>query len=166
MLFVGGIVVPGGGLALGYEDMSRFAFGVSAAMAPLIAGLMLLRAVIGAPLAAGLRPTWFILLVPPTLIYAHGSVLFRELAFLESLYFLALVLGAALLVYARGFARWPFGVPWWAFTFPLDGLALAAARYAGSHPAPVWTVLCAATLVLATLVVLVVLARSALALRR
>jgi len=166
MLFVGGIVVPGGGLALGYEDMSRFAFGVSAAIAPLIAGLMLLRAVIGAPLPAGLRPTWFILLVPPTLIYAHGSVLFRELAFLESLYFLALVLGAALLVYARGFARWPFGAPWWAFTFPLDGLALAAARYAGSHPAPVWTMLCAATLLMATLAMLLVLLRSVLSLRR
>ena len=34
MLFVGGIVVPGGGLPLGYEEMSRFAFGVSAAIAP------------------------------------------------------------------------------------------------------------------------------------
>ncbi|HEX9184555.1 MAG TPA: hypothetical protein VF876_14965 [Burkholderiales bacterium] len=165
MLFVGGIIVPGGGLALGYEEMSRFAFGVSAAIAPLIAGLILLRAVIGAPLPAGLRPSWFILLVPPTLIYAHGSVLFRELAFLESLYFLALVLGAALLVYARSLARWPFGVPWWAFTFPLDGLALAAARYAGSHPAPVWTALCGATLLLATLAVLLVLTRTALALR-
>jgi tellurite resistance protein len=166
MLFVGGIVVPGGGLALGYEEMSRFAFGLSAAIAPLIAGLILLRAVIGAPLPAGLRPSWFILLVPPTLIYAHGSVLFRELAFLENLYFLALVLGAALLVYARGLVRWPFGVPWWAFTFPLDGLALAAARYAGSHPAPVWTALCAATLLVATLAVLLVLLRAALAQRR
>ena len=166
MLFVGGIVVPGGGLALGYEEMSRFAFGVSASLAPLIAGLILLRAVIGAPLAAGLRPSWFILLVPPTLIYAHGSVLFRELAFLESLYFLALMLGAALIAYARDCLRWPFGASWWAFTFPLDGLALAAARYAGSHPAPVWTALCAATLLLATLAVLAVLVRSALALRR
>jgi tellurite resistance protein len=165
MLFVGGIVVPGGGLALGHEEMSRFAFGVSAAIAPLILGLLLLRAAIGPALPAALRPSWFILLVPPALIYAHGSAMFRELAFLETLYFLGLVLALALLAYARELARWPFGAPWWAFTFPLDAMAYAAARYAGSHQAPVWTLLCGATLLLATLAVVLVLVRSALALR-
>jgi tellurite resistance protein TehA-like permease len=75
------------------------------------------------------------------------------------------VLAAALLVYARGLARWPFGVLWWGITFPLDALAYAAARYAGGHPEPVWTLLCGATLVLAMLAVVLVLVRSALALR-
>ncbi|HET9734939.1 MAG TPA: hypothetical protein VFP62_06680 [Burkholderiales bacterium] len=166
MLFVGGIVVPGGGLALGNEEMSRFAFGVSAAIAPVIVGVALLRAAMLPALPAALRTSWFILLVPPSLIYAHGSALFRELAFLESLYFLGLVLALALLVYARDLARWPFGAPWWAITFPLDALAYAAARHAGSYPAPLWTVLCGATLLLATLAVVLVLVRSALALRR
>jgi tellurite resistance protein len=165
ILFVGGIVVPGAGLALGHEDMSRFAFGVSAAITPLVMGLVLLRAVVGPALPAPLRPTWFILLVPPALVYAHGSVLFREFAFLEGLFYLGLVLAVALLVYARALARSPFGVLWWAITFPLDALAYAAARYAGAHPAPVWTALCGATLVLAMLAVVLVLVRSALALR-
>ena len=165
MLFVGGIVVPGGGLPLGNEEMSRFAFGVSAAIAPLILGLLLLRGAIGPALPAALRPSWFILLVPPALVYAHGSALFPDLAFLEVLFFFGLVLAASLMIYARDLARWPFGVPWWAFTFPLDALAYAAARYAGDHPAPVWTLLCGATLLLATLAVVLVLVRSALALR-
>jgi tellurite resistance protein len=165
ILFIGGIVVPGAGLQLGHDGMSRFAFGVSATVTPLVVGLVLLRALSRPALPAALRPSWFILLVPPALVYAHGSVLFRDFSFLESLYFFSLVLAAALLVYARGLARWPFGAPWWAITFPLDALAYAAARYAGSHPEPVWTVLCGATLMLAMLAVILVLVRSAFALR-
>lgn len=166
ILFIGGIVVPGAGLQLGHEDMSRFAFGLSATVTPLVMGLVLLRALAKPTLPAALRPSWFILLVPPALVYAHGSVLFRDFVFLESLYFFGLVLAAALLVYARELARWPFGVLWWGMTFPLDALAYAAARYAGGHPEPVWKALCGATLALAMLAVVVVLARSALALRR
>ena len=165
VLFIGGIVVPGAGLQLGHEDLSRFVFGVSATITPLVMGLVLLRALVRPALPAALRPSWFILLVPPALVYAHGSVLFRDFAFLESLYFFGLVLAVALLAYARGLARWPFGAPWWAITFPLDALAYAAARYAGGHPEPVWTVLCGATLMLAMLAVMLVLVRSALALR-
>jgi tellurite resistance protein len=129
---------------------------------------VLVRAVVAPPLPATLRPTWFILLVPPTLIYANGIALFRDFVFLENLYPFALVLAAALLAYARESARWPFGVIWWGMTFPLDALAYAAARYAGSHPEPLWRWLCAATLLLAAAVVLLVLARSmrALAARR
>jgi tellurite resistance protein len=166
ILFIGGIVVPSAGLQLGHEDMSRFAFGVSATVTPLVMGLVLLRALAKPTLPAALRPSWFILLVPPALVYAHGGVLFRDFVFLESLYFFGLVLAAALLVYARELARWPFGVLWWGMTFPLDALAYAAARYAGGHPEPVWKALCGATLALAMLAVVVVLVRSALALRR
>ena len=42
----------------------------------------------------------------------NGIALFPGFAPLENLYFLALVLAAALLVYARGLFRWPFGTPW------------------------------------------------------
>jgi len=80
--------------------------------------------------------------------------------FLENLFPFALALAAALLIYARGFARWPFGPAWWAFTFPLDALAYAAARYAQDHPEPLWRGLAGATLLLATFFVLAVLWRT------
>jgi tellurite resistance protein len=107
-----------------------------------------------------LRPSWFILLVPPSLIYANGLALYPEATFLEALYGFAVILAAALLIYARGFARWAFGPPWWAFTFPLDALAYAAVRYAQQHPAPVWRALAAAALLLAAFSVLLVLWRT------
>jgi tellurite resistance protein len=160
IIMVGGIVLPGPGIALGHTEAARFAFGVSAAAAPLLMALLFFRAALGPPLPEALRPTWFVLLVPPSLVYANGVALYPESAFLENLYFASLVLAAGLLVYAGRFWRWPFGAPWWAFTFPLDALAYAAARYAQDHPSPLWQALCAATLLLAALFVLLVLART------
>ncbi len=160
ILLVGGIVVPGPGLALGHAEASRFFFGVSASVAPVLAALLLYRAAVAAPLPEALRPTWFILLVPPSLIYANGLALFPGSQPLESLYFLAVLLAGALLVYARGFLRWPFAPAWWAFTFPLDALAYAALRYAQDHPSPLWRGVAGAALLLATLCVLLVLFRT------
>ena len=156
IILVGGIVVPGPGIALGHVEASRFFFGVSATIAPLLTALLLYRAMVAAPLPEVLRPSWFILLVPPSLIYANGVALFA-FDFLEILYFFGVVLAIALLVYARNFLRWPFAPSWWAFTFPLDALAYAAARYAQSHPSMLWQTVAAAALAVATLFVVVVL---------
>ena len=157
ILFIGGIVVPGGGIALGHFEASRFLFGASAAATPCVMGLVFYRAAVGPALPEALRPSWFILLVPPSLIYAHGLVLYPGLAFLDNLLFFGLVLAAGLAVYARGFARWRFGVPWWAFTFPLDAFAYAAARHAQEHSSQPWRVVAAIALLAATAAVLICL---------
>lgn len=160
IVIVGGIVLPGPGIALGHVEASRFVFGVSAAATPLLMALLLYRAALGPPLPEPLRPSWFILLVPPSLVYANGLALYESMAFLENLYFFGLVLAVALLGYSRSFWRWQFGVPWWAFTFPLDALAYAAARYAQDHPSPLWKALAGAALAFATLFVVLLLWRT------
>src|SRR6266571_1198997 len=68
IIVVGGIVVPGPGITLGHIEASRFLFGVSAGAAPLLVTLLLYRAMVAPPLPEQLRPSWFILLVPPSLI--------------------------------------------------------------------------------------------------
>ena len=166
IILVGGIVAPGPGIALGHADASRFIFGISAAAAPILLALLFYRAIVGAPLPERLRPSWFILLVPPSLIYANGIALYPGTSLLETLYFFGLVLAAALLVVSRNFLSWPFGPPWWAFTFPLDALAYAAARYAQDHPEPLWRAAAAVTLLLAAAFVIVALLKSLAALRR
>ena len=160
IIFGGGFVLPGPGIALGYVEASRFSFGFSALAAGVLMPLLLYRAFAAPPLPAVLRPSWFILLVPASLVYANGLALYPDARFLENLYFFTLVLAAALLVYARAFWRWPFGVPWWAFTFPLDALAYAAARYAQDHPSVLWKAVAGAALLLATAFVVLVLART------
>jgi tellurite resistance protein len=162
IILVGGIVLPGPGIGLGHDEASRFVFGVSTAGAALLMPLLFYRALAGPALAEALRPTWFILLVPPSLIYANGIALYPDAHFLELLYPFALVLALALFAYARSFARWPFGAPWWAFTFPLDALAYAAVRYAQEHPSALWLALAALALALATLFVALVLVRTLL----
>ena len=166
ILFIGGIVVPQGGLPLGHEEISRAMFGLSTAATPFVMGLVFYRAVIGPPLPPAARPTWFIFLVPPSLVYANGLTLFGDLAFLENLFFFGTLFAAALLVYARNFLQWPFGTPWWAFTFPLDAYAFAAARYAQSHPSAVWKGLAGVALLVATMFVIVALAKTLVALVR
>ena len=162
ILLVGGIVVPGPGISLGHAQASHFFFGFSACAALALVPVLLGRAALAGALPEALRPTWFILLVPPSLIYANGIALFN-LEALEALYYAALVLSLALLFYARHALAWPFGPAWWAFTFPLDALAYAAARFAQSHPAePLWRDVAGAALLLATLVVSLVLLRSLL----
>ena len=160
ILLVGGIVVPGPGIGLGHAEASRFFFGVSACAATVLLPLLLARAALAAPLPEALRPTWFILLVPPSLIYANGLALYPDALLLENLFFAGLVLALALAFYARAFWRWPFGPAWWAFTFPLDALAYAATRYAQEHPGALWRNVAALALLLATLAVATVLART------
>lgn len=166
IILVGGIVVPGPGIALGQAEAARVFFGISASVAPLLMALLLYRAAFAPALAEGLRPTWFILLVPPSLIYANGLALYRDFAPLENLFYFDVTLALALFVYARGFARWPFGPPWWAFTFPLDALAYAAVHFAQAHPGALWRTLAGATLLIATLFVSLVLVRSLAAILR
>jgi tellurite resistance protein len=165
VLFVGGIVFPGSGIALGHLGATRVLFAVSALAAVPLYAALLVRAFKGPALLEPLRPTWFILLVPPSLIGAHGVALFPEAAMLAYLYLAALAVLAGLLWYARGLPRWPFSPVWWSLTFPLDALAYAAGRYAQSNPsAPLWRFAAGATLLLATAVVSWVLLRSLIAL--
>jgi tellurite resistance protein len=160
ILIVGGIVVPGPAISLGLAGASKFFFGFSACAAVVLLPLLLARAALAAPLPDALRPTWFILLVPPSLIYANGLALYPEMLFLDNLYFCALVIGLALLVFARRFWRWPFAPSWWAFTFPLVALAYAATRYALEHSGGPWRAIAGVVIVLATLVVSAVLVRT------
>jgi tellurite resistance protein len=165
IVLVGGIVMPFAALPLGHEALGTAMFVASAIAAPFVMGAILYRMAAGPELPPPLRPSLFILLVPPSLIYVNGDTLWPGLP-LEWLYYLALPLAAALFYLARGFRRWPFGAPWWAFTFPLDALAGAASLYARRHPDGPWTAVAACLLLLATLAVIVVLARTLSALAR
>jgi tellurite resistance protein len=159
IVLVGGIVVPGPGIALGHAEASRYFFGISTCACALLLPVLFYRAGAVTPLAEGARPTWFILLVPPSLIYANGAALFAFEPF-EILYFFGTLLAVALFACSRNFLRWPFGPAWWAFTFPLDSFAYAAVRYAQSHPSLLWKSVAGTAIVLATLVVSFVLLKT------
>jgi tellurite resistance protein len=165
ILFVGGIVFPGSGIGLGQLEASRVIFGISALAALFLYALLVYRAIAGPPLPEQLRPSWFILLVPPSLIGAHGFGLFGEPAF-EYLFFPALAVLAGLLAYSLRLLRRQFSAVWWSMTFPLDAFAYAAARYAQNHPLGPWKAIAGFGLALATLAVAAILMRSLFAVPR
>lgn len=165
ILMVGGIVVPVGGLPLGYARPAELLFAASVALAPVVMGLVLWRAASAPPLPAAARPTWFVLLAPPMLLYINGPEVWAPGPWLDAAYLGGMLLALWLLVYARGFWRWPFSFGWWSFTFPLDAVAVASLRYADAHPAPLWRGVAWAALALATGAVLLVAARTLFALR-
>jgi tellurite resistance protein len=165
ILMVGGIVVPVGGLPLGYVEPARWLFAASVTLAPVLMGLSAWRAASPPPLPAAARPTWFVMLAPPMLLYINGPQVWALDAWLDAAYFGGLLLALWLLYTARGFWRWPFSPGWWSFTFPLDAVAVASLRYADAHPAPLWRGVALAALALATGAVLLVGARTAFALR-
>lgn len=165
ILMVGGIVVPVGGLPLGYARAAEWLFAASVALAPILMGLSAWRAASPPPLPAAAKPTWFVLLAPPMLLYINGPQVWAPAAWLDAAYFGGLLLALWLLYAARRFWRWPFSPGWWSFTFPLDAVAVASLRYADAHPAPLWRGVAYAALALATGAVLLVAARTILALR-
>jgi tellurite resistance protein len=168
IMLVGGIVVPSSGIALGHSQISAWCFGFSGVAAPFVVGAVLYRTVFGPPLPDPAKPTTFILLVPPALIYANGLALGATDPgwFMQGLFFSSLVLLCVLLASGAACAKWPFGAPWWAFTFPVDAVAIAALRYAADRPGTAWKYVALVVLALATLIVIAVLVRTVLALRQ
>lgn len=162
IMLIGGIVLPGGGVPLGNMEMSRFCFGVSATLTPFVMALVFYRTIAGAAIPEVQRPTWFIFLVPPSLIYANGYALWGSSMgpMLDALFYCSVLLTVALLMASWTFLVWPFSPAWWAFTFPLDAFATAAAHFARGHAAGPWAKIAGVALFVAVLFVLIALYRS------
>lgn len=166
LTFIGGIVVPLGAITLDMRHAADVSFAVSLVMTPVVLAFIVWRLMVGPPVPDGAKPLAFILIVPPAVIYINYPPMFEEHAGfgLGALYYLAWLLALALAWNARHVRRWPFTPAWWAFTFPLAGLAAASLRHLESHPGPLTTATAAFALVVANLVVAIVLVRALAAL--
>jgi tellurite resistance protein len=128
---VGNVVVPLAGLPLGHGVWSAMQFGIGALLWPVVLALILARRVAHSPLPERILPAWFITIAPPAVI---GTVLAQwqaPLPVVLALWGVALffLLWAAPLV--RRIAGQPFGVAFWAFSFPLAAFTVLTLRVAG-----------------------------------
>jgi tellurite resistance protein len=149
---IGNIVAPITGAPLGHIELSWLLFAVGLIFTLILYPIVVYRLLVHEKLPPPLQPTLFILIVPPAIIALAHLALGGSFGAVEHGMFLA-ALVVALLVAAR--AR-PFaGIPvasFWAYTFPLDALAVAALRYheglgAGFSLALAIVILATATLV-------------------
>lgn len=159
---VGNIVVPLLGGRLGLTDLSWFFFSVGMLFWPPMLAILLYRLIFHDDLPPRLAPTLFILIPPAAIGYLAYVTLTgcNSDPFALILVNGALFLTLTLLVRAPRFLRLPFAVSWWAFTFPLDAMALAALEHGHALGGTVWPITALAVLVVTTLVVGVVLART------
>jgi tellurite resistance protein len=149
------IIVPIAGLQLCHHAISHFMLSIGIFMWLVVFTIIMNRTIFGGEVAHGLRPTWFIFLVPPSIIFiSYMDMKGGELDFFaRSLYSLTIFLTAVLCFVARDFLKWPFSVAWWAFTFPLVAMASATVVYYRYEPGPASLAIAIAAIVLTNLIV-------------
>lgn len=159
---VGNIIVPVLGVKLGQTDVSWFFFSIGMALWLPMLAIILNRVIFHDDLPPRMVPTLFIMVPPPAIGYlAYAGLVGQVDSFATILVNLALFITLTLLAMAPRFARLPFAVSWWAFTFPLDAAALAFIEHGHRNPGN-WLFAIAAPLALglASAVVALVLVRT------
>jgi tellurite resistance protein len=160
---IGNIVAPITGAPLGHLELSWFFFAVGLIFTLILYPVVLYRLLVHETLPPALQPTLFILIVPPAIISLAILALGGGFeGFARGTFLAALVVALLVALQARQFAGLPFAASWWAYTFPLDALAVAALRYheglgAGFSLALASVILGLATLVVGTVFVLTLL---------
>lgn len=143
---VGNILVPIAGVPLGLKELSWFFFSVGVLFWLVLLTIVVYRMIFYQPLPATLVPTLFILIAPP----AAGFVAYVQLTggvdgFARVLFHTALFLLMLLLIQWRRFARLRFAISWWAYSFPLPAMTVAAFGLHASEGRP-WVLTLACTL--------------------
>lgn len=142
---VGNILAPVFGVRMGFLDMSWMMFGVGFFLWLAVQPLLLYRLFAGPALPPPLWPSLVILVAPPAVgALALAALTGQAGGLVMALAGLALLVAAVLVSMAGEIARIPFGMPWWAVTFP--SAAFAIMLMATGFPAWLcWPALLAAT---------------------
>ncbi len=124
---VGNAIVPLAGVPLGYPELSWFFFSIGMVFWLILMVIVFNRIIFHMPLPEKLLPTLFILIAPPAVGFLSYIKLTGELnAFAQLLYNFALFLTILLLSQLPRFARLPFFMSWWAYSFPLAAMSIAS----------------------------------------
>ncbi len=145
---VGNILVPIAGVHHAPADISWPFFSVKIFFWPVLSAIILQRLIFNPVLPERLMPTLFILIAPPAVgLLSWYNLTDKVDAVGRMLYFVALFFTVLLASQLRYFVRLKFFLSWWAYSFPLAAITIA-------------------TMVVLNLVVLGLVARTALAVAR
>lgn len=135
---VGNILVPVGGVPLGYLEISWFFFSVGLMLWLSFFTIVLHRVLFVPAMSQRSMPTLFILLAPPSIgLSAYMAFTGGHAGAMgDILYCLALFIALLLASLIRHAAHGPFFMSWWAMTFPVDGWAGASIGYYSARPSP------------------------------
>jgi tellurite resistance protein len=124
---VGNILVPLAAVDHGLTEVAWFFFSVGLVFWLVLQTIVFNRVIFHHPLPAKLVPTFFILMAPP----AVGFIAYVKLAgavdgFARVLFYTALFTALLLLALYRKFVGIQFFLSWWAYSFPVAALTIAA----------------------------------------
>lgn len=164
---VGNILVPIAGVAHGYAEVSWFFFSVGVVFWLVLMTMVFNRMVFHQPLPGKLLPTLFILVAPPAVGFIAYFRLTGEVdAFARVLYYTGLFLTLMLLTQVNRFARLQFFLSWWAYSFPLAAITVATLVMTQAVGGVWFYGLAVVLLTLLSAVLLMLVVRTALAIRR
>jgi tellurite resistance protein len=123
---VGNILIPVSGMQFAHPEVSWFFFSIGLMFWLILATIVFYRVIFHGSLPARMVPTLFILIAPPAVGFIAYVALTGEVdRFARVLYYTALFLTLLLLTQVRQFARLPFFLSWWAYSFPLAAMTIA-----------------------------------------
>lgn len=164
---VGNILVPIAGIHHASPEISWFFFGLGLFFWPVLTAILFYRLIFHGSLPERFMPTLFIFIAPP----AVGFVSYYNLiggidAFARILYGVALFFTLLLAVQFRHFLRLKFFLSWWAYSFPLAAITIATMIMARETGLVLYFGLGGVLLAILTLVIVILLARTGLAVAR
>jgi len=126
---VGNIIVPISGVHLGFYELSWFFFSIGIVFWGILFTVVFYRLFFHEQLPPKLFPMLFILLAPPTVGFVSYTNLIGGLDnFARILYYIGLFLAILLTINIVKFARLPFFLTSWAYSFPLASLTIATIK--------------------------------------
>lgn len=164
---VGNILVPIGGIAHGYAEVSWFFFSIGVLFWLVLLTIIFYRVIFHPALPEKLVPTFFILIAPP----AVGFISYFKLAggldsFGRFLFYTALFFTILLLSLYRTFMGIRFFLSWWAYSFPVAAFAIASMVMYELQQTGFYLALSGVMLALLTLIIVVLVVKTLAALRR
>lgn len=164
---VGNILVPIAGVQHGFTELSWFFFSIGLVFWLVLLAIIFNRMFFHNPLPGKLLPTLFILIAPPAVGFLSWMQLTGELdAFGRILYYSALFLTLMLFTQAPRFLKLPFALSWWAYSFPMAAITIATLGMYQLLGSPFFKWLGAALLVVLVVLIIGLLARTAVAISR
>ena len=164
---VGNILVPIAGIHHASPEISWFFYSVGIFFWPVLTAIIFYRLIFHGSLPDRLMPTLFIFIAPP----AVGFISYYNLiggidVFARILYGIALFFTLLLFAQVRLFARLQFFLSWWAYSFPIAAITIATLIMFKETGQAIYASLAMGLLAILTLVIAMLLTRTALAVAR
>lgn len=164
---VGNILVPVAGMQHASPEISWFFFSLGLFFWPVLTAIIFYRLIFHGSLPERFMPTLFIFIAPPAVGFLSWFNLTGGVdAFARVLYFVGLFFTLLLLSQFNYFRRLKFFLSWWAYSFPIAAITIATLIMAKTTGLVLYTWLAAGLLAALTLLIAMLLARTALAVAR